>query len=116
MVVATPVIGASGSPALNVSTVWAIHGTPTFFWIRSMTCLAVNPFCCDKVRSGVRTATTSAPLSRWKNRFFMVGRVLNDLQKMSSETGGETAKHAKITKHAKKLFLFADFPNRIFAK
>src|SRR5580704_15572070 len=42
MVVATPVTGVSGPPALKVSTVSLRHGTPTFFWMRSTTCPAVS--------------------------------------------------------------------------
>jgi hypothetical protein len=42
MVVAMPVTGSSGSPALKVSMVSARHGTPTCCLIRSTTCLAVR--------------------------------------------------------------------------
>ena len=42
IVVATPFTTVSGLPALIVSTVCARHGTPTFFWIRSINCPAVK--------------------------------------------------------------------------
>jgi hypothetical protein len=37
-----PVTRVSGSPSLNVSMVWSIHGTPMFDLIRSRTCRAVR--------------------------------------------------------------------------
>src|SRR5437899_10041754 len=47
MVVAIPVTGVSGSPALKVSTVWSRHGTPTWPLMRSTIWRAVTTldFC-----------------------------------------------------------------------
>src|SRR5882672_342627 len=42
IVTAIPVTGVCGSPALNVSTVGAVHGTPTFDLICSITVFAVG--------------------------------------------------------------------------
>src|SRR5579883_778189 len=42
IVVAIPVTGVSGEPALMVSTVSLRHGTPTLSLIRAITCAAVS--------------------------------------------------------------------------
>src|ERR1700674_3449935 len=59
MVTAMPVTGASGLPALKVSTVSDCHGTPTCCWIRAITSLAVRRFSC--AAAGLETKSTAIP-------------------------------------------------------
>src|SRR5687767_11388330 len=58
-VVTTPVTTVDGLPALNVSTVSVLHGTPRLFRIRSTTSCAVGaaaPSAAGSSRNGEATA------------------------------------------------------------
>jgi hypothetical protein len=62
-VVAIPLTRVAGSPALKVSRVCGCHGTPAFFWIRSITSWAVSGACWPTNGGPARAA---APASRAK--------------------------------------------------
>src|SRR5260370_32805237 len=63
IVTAIPVTGVSGFPALNVSTVLLIHGTPMCSWIAATTSRAVGRFSCASARAAHNTTAISPALN-----------------------------------------------------